>query len=698
MTEDRVRELSEALKIAERRRQETQRLSGVGFWELDHKRGDLYWSEEIFDIYELDSSAQKPSYDVFLSLIYEEDRDLVHKAYQDSVKFKKEYRLRYRIKAAGSVKWIEAVGVTLYDEHGAPDRSIGTAQDISEIVSAQQKIERLAYHDALTDLPNRELFADRLEQAMSLVRRSERLLAICYLDLDGFKPINDRFGHGVGDQLLIEFANRLRQLLRKEDTSARLGGDEFVVLLNGLDNTLECEEILERLLKSISQPFEIEELRLHISASIGVTLYPADESDPDTLLRHADQAMYSAKDSGKNTFRLYEPIQDLKVLAFRKAFSEFDQALQQSQLVLHYQPRIDLHTGLLVGVEALVRWQHPEKGLLYPDTFLPTIMDSPLEIALDEFVLKVALDQHMKWREKGLTLAVSVNLSPRHIQQESFPDYLKQLLSCYPEDIPRYLELEILETSAIGDTAHVARIMHACTELGVEFSLDDFGTGYSSLTYFNRLPVNILKIDQNFVRKMLDDTEDQDIVEGVLKLAETLKHPVVAEGVENIELGLMLAQMGCQFAQGYGIARPMPADSVLDWAAEWQNEGYWHGIYAEVQGQKMRYDLYVAIYSHRLWMHEVKNYLESGLTTKKPVLDSDSCQFSRWYNGIGVRRYGTRTTYPQIQTQHDEIHRLAGEIINLAQTATPRDAMHRMDELSSAGSELIKMLQSLASE
>ncbi|MGK7890324.1 MAG: EAL domain-containing protein [Leptolyngbyaceae cyanobacterium] len=698
MTKDRIHELSEALKISERRRQETQRLSGVGFWELNHKTGSLYWSEEIYDIYELDSNAQQPNYELFLSLIYDEDRTLVHQTYQDSVQFKTEYRLRYRVKAATSVKWIEAVGVTLYDAQGLPDRSIGTAHDITEIIAAQQQIERLAYHDALTDLPNRQLFADRLEQALSLGQYSKKLLAICYLDLDGFKPINDRFGHSIGDRLLIEFSERLQRFLRKEDTVARIGGDEFVVLLNGLDNIIQCEEILDRLLKKISQPFEIEALRLYVSASIGVTLYPQDESDPDTLLRHADQAMYRAKESGRNTFSLFNPIQDIKVQAFRKAIAEFDQALQQSQLVLHYQPRIDLRTGALVGVEALVRWQHPEKGLLYPGEFLPTIENTPLEIALDEWVLKTAFDQHMQWRNQGLKTSVSVNLSPRHIEQGSFPQYLNQLLTSYPKDMPQYLEFEILETSAIGDTAHVAEIMNDCVKRGVQFSLDDFGTGYSSLTYFNRLPINILKIDQNFVRQMLVDTQAQYIVEGVLKLAEALNRPVVAEGVENIELGLMLAQLGCQYAQGYGIAKPMPETSVLAWASGWRSEDLWHGLYAEVQDQEIHYDLYVAIYSHRRWMQVLEAYLKSNLTSASPALELSACQFSLWYDGIGASRYGKRPTYSLIRAQHDQAQQLAKEIVDLARTGAGPQAIDRMEELTSVGNQLIKMLTDLSIE
>ncbi len=485
----------------------------------------------------------------------------------------RDFEAQFR-KKGGDTLW-GLLSASLIELHGEPC-ILSMTRDISERKQAEQQIQFMAFNDVLTRLPNRQLFADRLQQAIALARRNRTLLAICYLDLDGFKSVNDRYGHQAGDQLLVQLAKRLPKELREHDTLARLGGDEFVILLNDLGSILNGEEILTRILQSIAQPYEVSGHRVHISASIGVTFFPNDDSDPDTLLRHADHAMYSAKDDGKNTFRLYDPIQDQKAHTFRKILREFEEALHQSQLVIHYQPRIDLRSGELAGVEALVRWQHPEKGLLYPDQFLALIENSPFEIALDEWVLKAALDQHMSWRKQGLTVPVSVNITPQHIQQAGFPEFLTKQLAAYPEDLARYLELEILETSAIGDTAEVAEIMNACTKLGVGFSLDDFGTGYSSLTYFHHLPISVLKIDQHFVRDMMIDSRDQDIVEGVLQLAKALNRPVVAEGVESIEIGTMLASLGCQFAQGYGIARPMLADSLPAWSRKWRDEHTWH--------------------------------------------------------------------------------------------------------------------------
>lgn len=584
------------------------------------------------------------------------------------------------------------------NQQDEPMALVGVGSDITERKLAEEQIKFMAYYDVLTGLPNRELFSDRMKQAISMARRTNKKLAICYLDLDGFKPINDQFGHDIGDQLLIDLSNRLQNYIREEDTIARIGGDEFVILMNDLDNIIQCEDVLHRLLGVISNPFNIAQRRLHISASIGVTVYPNDSSSPDELLRHADQAMYLAKESGKNKYRLYDPVQDQKAQAFRKAILEFVVAIRHSQLELHYQPRVDLRTGELASLEALVRWHHPDKGLLFPDEFLPMISGSPLEIELDEWVLKTALDQHMKWRDQGVQLAVSVNISPRHIQQSTFPGYLRQLLENYPESMSGFLELEILETSALGDTAHVAKIMKDCAELGVTFSLDDFGTGYSSLTYFSRLPISTLKIDQHFVREMLDDPQEQDIVEGVLRLAEALKRPVVAEGVESIELGFMLTQLGCQYAQGYGIARPMPGQSVLRWHENWKVEGLWHGLHKEVLGQEMSYDLLVSVYSHRLWISRVRQYFLSGQETEKPELKATDCQFSRWYKGIGKTRYGKRPSFALIQTKHEEIHEFVETLLNRMDEKKPKQIDRALSNLELQGSQLINLLIQLSKE
>ncbi|MET0050072.1 MAG: PAS domain S-box protein [Candidatus Thiodiazotropha sp.] len=451
-------------------------------------------------------------------------------------------------------------------------------RDISERKEAERRIKYMAYNDALTGLPNRELLADRLKQAIAHTDRTERILAICYLDLDGFKPINDEYGHEIGDRMLVLVAHRLLEDLRQGDTLARLGGDEFVLLLTDLATLYQGEEIVQRLLDTIAQPFHIDNHVISISTSVGIAIYPLDESDPNTLIRHADQAMYAAKREGKNTYRHYDPIQDLQVHQHRQAIKEFQRSLKESQLVLFYQPRINLRNAEIYSVEALVRWNHPLRGLVSPGEFLPLIRGNPLEIELDAWVLKTALTQHMLWRSQCLVLPVSINLSPQSVQQGSFSGFLADLLKQFPDISPDQLELEVLETASFEDIEHVSRMMEDCRQMGIHFSLDDFGTGYSSLTYFHRLPISIVKVDQGFVRDMLADPRDHDIVEGVIRLAEALNRPVVAEGVESLSHGRELLKLGCHFAQGYGIARPMPADEVVTWAESWSSEIDWHRL------------------------------------------------------------------------------------------------------------------------
>ncbi len=570
------------------------------------------------------------------------------------------------------------------------------AFDYIERQQADQQVEYMAYYDVLTGLPNRVLLTDRLNQAVAQCYRSKQLLAVCYLDLDEFKPINDRHGHHTGDALLINLSQLLKDGLREGDTLARLGGDEFVFLLTGLSTPYECEEAVQRTLDTIKNPIEIEGRRFHISGSIGVTIFPTDNTDPDALLRHADQAMYQAKKAGKSAFHLNTPVQDQKLRTHRQMLADIEHALHHHQLVLHYQPKVDLRNGKVIGVEALLRWQHPERDLLYPGMFLPYIEDSPQEVALGEWVVKAALTQYMRWREQGIMLPISINISPRHIQLRGFADFLADELSHYPEDTAGYLELEVLETAAIGDTKHVSQVMDACSRLGVHFSLDDFGTGYSSLTYFHKLPIDVLKIDQNFIRDMLDNGRDLDIVEGVLRLAETLQRPVVAEGVETVETGLMLLQLGCRYAQGYGIARPMPAVQLPGWLAEWQTNNIWSQLDRETRNCPEAFDLNVTIFSYRRWLEMVIQYLRDESATELPPIYDKQCHFERWYKGIGRKRYGDQPIYAFILPKYGQVHALAESLVSQAESGERKMSLSRIDELKGLSQELIVTLQKLA--
>jgi diguanylate cyclase (GGDEF)-like protein/PAS domain S-box-containing protein len=463
------------------------------------------------------------------------------------------------------------------DEQGLTTHYVALGNDITQMKEHQDKLEHIAHYDILTNLPNRVLLSDRLSQAMLQCSRQEQSLAVVVLDLDGFKLINDAYGHNVGDELLIALSLRMKEVLREVDNLARIGGDEFVVVLADLIKLEDCEPVLERLLLSASEPFTIGDNVLNVSASIGVTLYPQDNVDADQLMRHADQAMYVAKESGKNRYHLFDTAQDDAIKIQRASLEAIRNALDNNQFLLYYQPKVNMKKGTVVGVEALIRWQHPERGLLNPIDFLPVIENNPMMIEMGEWVIDSALTQISQWQATGLNLPIStsVNIAAVQLQQPDFTQVLTALLAAHPDVEPRHLELEVLETSALDDVHHISTIMNDCMALGVSFALDDFGTGYSSLTYLRRLPANLIKIDQTFVRDMLNDADDLAIVEGVIALAKSFKRDVIAEGVETIEHGTVLLQLGCELAQGYGIARPMPASDIPAWVKDWKPDVSW---------------------------------------------------------------------------------------------------------------------------
>ena len=447
--------------------------------------------------------------------------------------------------------------------------------NITDRKQAEQHIAHLAYHDALTQLPNRALLTDRLEQAMAQTLRDQRRLAVCYLDLDNFKPINDVWGHAQGDRVLIEVAQRLRQCVRAGDTVARMGGDEFVLLLNELLDIEEYECALDRVMRILQAPFSVAGQQALLSASLGVTLYPDDQSDADGLLRHADQAMYVAKQAGGNRYQLFDPEYDRRARSYREIRQRVRQGLSDGEFQLYYQPKVDMRQGVVIGAEALIRWRHPDEGLLAPARFMPAVDAGEASIAVGEWVLNEALRQMAVWAAQGLRLPVSINLSGRHLQQPDFIAHLRTALAAYPTVSPDWLELEILETAALEDLTATSRLIEECRRLGVRFALDDFGTGYSSLTYLKRLPVHLLKIDQSFVRDMLTDGEALAIVRGVIGLSLAFHRDVIAEGVETDEHSCALLRLGCNLAQGYGVAQPMPAELIPGWVAGWKPLPVW---------------------------------------------------------------------------------------------------------------------------
>ncbi|WP_020483582.1 two-component system response regulator [Methylomonas sp. MK1] len=461
------------------------------------------------------------------------------------------------------------------DDDGQIHHYIGLSADITPLKNHEYDLERIAHFDPLTGIPNRVLLADRLAQALAHTHRAGNHMAVCYLDLDGFKPVNDQYGHEVGDQLLIETSLRIRDCLRAGDTVARIGGDEFVLLLLDFNDSRECEAVLERMLCKVAEPMSIADNLVCVSASVGLTLYPDDLASADTLLRHADQAMYVAKQRGKNRYHLFDQELDRIALIRGETLTQIETALLNNQFVLYFQPKVNMRLGKVLGAEALIRWQHPERGLLSPAAFLPDTEGTELVIALGNWVLARALDHLQIWQDMGLNIAISINIAPRHLLHQDFVETLKTGFAAHPQLRPHCLELEILETAALEDIGRVTAVMKECQKLGVGFALDDFGTGYSSLTYLKALPAETLKIDQSFIRDILGDPEDLAIVAGIINLTAAFHRQVIAEGVETEEHGLLLLKLGCDNAQGYGIARPMPAADLPRWITNWLPNQEW---------------------------------------------------------------------------------------------------------------------------
>jgi diguanylate cyclase (GGDEF)-like protein/PAS domain S-box-containing protein len=439
----------------------------------------------------------------------------------------------------------------------------------------QSQLQRMAHYDDLTGLPNRTLLADRLNQAILQSNRQHNSLAVAFIDLDDFKTVNDAHGHHVGDELLIINSLRMKETLREGDTLARIGGDEFILVLTDLTKTEEFNKVLERLLLAVSEPVIVDDVVLNVSASIGVTLYPQDGADADILIRHADQAMYMAKKSGKNCYHLFDSVFDDAVNLELENIGHISAALNKHEFILYYQPKVNMSTGEVVGLEALIRWQDPVRGLVPPLDFLPMVENQAISLEIGEWVIDNALSQISQWQSIGVTFPISVNISAYQLQQTDFVARLTTLLAAHPDVSPHLLELEVLETSALNDINYIIATMESCISLGVQFALDDFGTGYSSLTYLRRLPASQIKIDQSFIRDMLTDPDDLAIVMAVVSLAKAFQLEVIAEGVETVEHGIELLQLGCKLAQGYGIARPMPASEVLTWLDSWKPYSDW---------------------------------------------------------------------------------------------------------------------------
>lgn len=668
---------------------EAQRLARLGSWNLDLVTNALTWSEEIFRIFEIDHAKFDASYAAFLAAIHPDDREMVHRAYTESVQNRTPYDIEHRLLMPdGRIKVVHERCETRYDDTGHPLRSIGTVQDVTEhfeierrlrasearlraIVDAEPECvkivddkgclvemnaaglamleadsldqvrgadaaclvvpeqretwcafvnsvlrgekgtleceitglkggrrwieahavpmrddasgrammlavtrditlrkeseERLSYlanYDPLTGLPNRRLFTDRLEQAMIEADRHERLVGVVFLDLDRFKNINDTLGHDAGDEILKTVAKRLTGTVRRGDTVARLSGDEFTLVLADMGHIDDAARVAQKVLDIFATPFHVAGRELHITASVGITIFPFDVHDVSSLLRNADTAMYRAKESGFNSIRFYSADMTVKAADNLALEGELRTAIERGELVLHYQPLVDCRTGVITAVEALVRWRHPRRGLVAPDQFIPLAEETGLIRPLGDWVLREACQQVRRWQlMRGCGLRAGVNFSAEQLRGRDAARLVRQVLqeSGLPPDS---LDLEITESLLLERDGGTLDVLNGLNDLGVALTIDDFGTGYSSLAYLKRYPIAALKVDRSFTRDIVHDPDDAAITQAIIGVARALGLHVVAEGVETSEQLGFLRGCGCDTAQGFYFSRPVPAEEM----------------------------------------------------------------------------------------------------------------------------------------
>jgi len=576
------------------------------------------------------------------------------------------------------------------DATGRTKQYVSMFSDLTPIKESERQLKHIARFDLLTGLPNRTLLADRLRQAMAQTRRLGSIVAIAYLDLDDFHTVNDHHGRKTGDELLKAITHRLRAVLREGDTLARAGGDEFVVVLLEIANIEESLTQIGRLRDVVAEPVQLGDLMLQVCASIGVTFYPQTEDvEPDQLLRQADQAMYFAKLAGGSRYHIFDPKLDRSIRGRHEDLQRIRHAMEAHEFELYFQPRVNMCTGTVLSAEALIRWRHPELGLLLPQHFLPVMEGNLLVVELGDWVIGSAINHMEQWREAGLDIPVSVNVDGLQLQEPRFVERLKELLAQHPDVQPSKLELEVLESSAFQDIAQVSEVIRACRKLGVSFALDDFGTGYSSLSYLKRLPVDVLKIDQSFVHDMLSDPEDLAILEGVLVLANAFRCQAVAEGVETVDHGLMLLWLGCPVAQGFVIAHPMPGRELADWAAAWRPDPRWANVRPV---DPLKWPILYATVEHRAWVAEIEEFLH-GNRLGAPRVDHHLCRFGSWLDAEASAGRGERADFQAIDVLHQGLHAYANGILDLKSESEGMPAFPGLTELHALRDGLLEKLQ-----
>ncbi len=546
-----------------------QRVAKFGTWDWDSSRGEHFWSDGLYDILGVEKGVQ-PSQEQFLSTLHEADRERVHQLLMSAVQERSPFELEARIRLAdGKERFMQLRGQVTKVYKNNRVRMTSIIYDITERKESEKRLIYLANYDTLTCMPNRNLFQDRLKHAMVKAKRKNSQLALLYLDLDHFKAVNDALGHQAGDKLLVEAAERIKRCIRESDTAARLGGDEFTIILEQIDKNGQVAVVAKNLLAHLSQNYRIDNNEVIISASMGITMYPGDGKDVDTLLRKADSAMYFAKEQGRNNYHFFTEELNQQAQERLQLENGLRMALERDQFQLHFQPQIELKTGRIIGAEALLRWTLDHNGIS-PKRFIPILEETGCIVQIGKWVLVEACKAAKEWEKQGYgNLRIAVNLAARQLRQPDIIDVVKDALESSGL-APEYLEIELTESTLI-DTSISKQNLERLEQLGVRLAIDDFGTGYSSLSYLKQYSVDVLKIDQSFITDINKDKDDDAVTSAMVALSHKLDMKVIAEGVETIEQLEYLKGLGCDQAQGFLIAEPMIKDQFESWMAKYMD-------------------------------------------------------------------------------------------------------------------------------
>jgi len=558
----------EVVEIDLRRSDERMRMAveaaRIGFWDWDIIGDEQVWSDVCRELLGLGAESNA-NFQVLMDSVHPDDRKMMGDGIQAAIEERRAYGLEFRVVwPDGSVHWQAAKGRAFYDESGRTTRMAGIAMDITPSKVADERIQYLAYYDALTGLPNRTLLQDRLAKALAIARRQKHKLAILFFDLDRFKDINDSLGHSVGDLLLQEVAERLKKWAREQDTVARLGGDEFLLMLTHVMDVPDAAVAAERLMDAITAEFVVQGHTLNVSCSVGISIFPEHGADPETLIKNADTAMYSAKDQGCNNFRFFTADMNAQVIERLTVESRLRLALDKKQLFLVYQPQIDITSGRITGLEALLRWEHPESGLVPPDKFIRIAENSGLILPIGEWVLRTACSQARTWQDQGLpVVTIAVNVSVVQFRQDGFCELIGRVLdeTGLP---PQFLELELTESLLLANVDLMLSVVQELKAMGLSLAIDDFGTGYSSFSYLRQFRVSKLKIDRVFVQDVALNPDDAAITAAIISMAKSLHLKVIAEGVETEAQMSFLRVHKCDQIQGYYFSKPLAFDKVAD--------------------------------------------------------------------------------------------------------------------------------------